>query len=66
MNEIMDPFKHYKGWTSMDDKLKESNVNNLEKVIIKYQKKIFSEKKKPDLANLYMRFISELKVQLEK
>lgn len=66
MNEIMDPFKHYKGWTSMDDKLKESNVKDLEKIIIKYQKKILSEKKKPDLANLYMRFISELKMQLEK
>jgi hypothetical protein len=66
MNEIMDPFKHYKGWSSMDDKLKESDANNLERIIKKYQRKLIEGKRKKNLAKLYMQFISELKMQLEK
>uniref|UniRef100_A0A6C0LX31 Uncharacterized protein n=1 Tax=viral metagenome TaxID=1070528 RepID=A0A6C0LX31_9ZZZZ len=66
MNEIMDPFKNYKGWTSMDDKLKENEVSNLERIIKKYQRKLVDGKKKKNLAKLYMQFISELKIQLEK
>ena len=66
MNEIMDPFKHYKGWKSMDDKMRDSEAVSLERVIKKYQKKFINEKKKTNLAKLYMQFISELKIQLEK
>ena len=62
----MDPFKNYKGWTSMDDKLKENEVSNLERIIKKYQRKLVDGKKKKNLAKLYMQFISELKIQLEK
>ena len=66
MNEIMNPFKHYKGWTSIDDKLKENKVNDLEKIIIKYQQKILNEKKKNNLTKISVEFISELKMHLEK
>ena len=38
MSEIMDPFKDYSGWSSMDDKLKESEVYDLERIIKKYQR----------------------------
>lgn len=67
MSEIMDPFKDYKGWSSMDDKLKESEVYDLEKIIKKYQNKLLDDKKKPNnLAKLCSQFISELNIQLEK
>jgi hypothetical protein len=67
MNEIMDPFKNYKGWSSMDDKLKESDVYDLEKIIIKYQQKLLNGKKKSNnLAKICSQFISELNIQLEK
>ena len=66
MKEIMDPFKHYKGWSSMDDKLKENKVYDLERVINKYRKRIMNEKKSVNLAKLCSQFISELKIQLEK
>ena len=66
MNEIMDPFKDYRGWSSMDDKLKENNVYDLEKVIIKYRKKLLNEKKSVHLAKICSQFISELNIQLEK
>ena len=67
MSEIMDPFKDYKGWSSMDDKLKESEVYDLERIIKKYQNKLLDDKKKPNnLAKLCSQFISELNIQLEK
>jgi hypothetical protein len=66
MNEIMDPFKNYKGWSSMDDRLKESNVHDFEEVIRRYQKRLLNEKKSNNLAKLCSQFISELNILLEK
>tara|TARA_B100000795_G_scaffold265598_2_gene247636 strand:+ start:2001 stop:3461 length:1461 start_codon:yes stop_codon:yes gene_type:complete len=65
MSEIMDPFKNYSGWASIDDKLKESEAYDLERIIKKYQIKISGEKK-TNLSKICGSFISELNFHLEK
>ena len=63
LTEILDPFKNYKGWQGMDQKIKKKDVCLLQNIVADYKIKINSSNKNK-IQNESKRFIQKLEYYL--
>jgi hypothetical protein len=66
MSEIMDPFKNYKGWEGIKQKIEKKERQDLERIISKYKEKLSDKTNKKHLVLISHHFIKELNNYLKQ